>query len=167
MSSETVNEHELGYLKSGKNSGGRRNFSRFYFLFSSVCLASWRLCKCDERPIDHSSWWTLVWWNTKKENKFSFSKNSKTKEERREREREREKRMAVLTELGEGQSAGLGLGHNSDVRIFRLWFRICVFSIYFEQRVRNWPVFFPFSLSSFSPLSSLVTTETEAEKKQK
>jgi hypothetical protein len=26
----------------------------------------------------------------------------------------------VLTELGEGQSAGLGLGHNSDVRIFRL-----------------------------------------------
>ena len=38
----------------------------------------------------------------------------------REREREREKRMAVLTELGEGQSAGLGLGHNSDVRIFRL-----------------------------------------------
>jgi hypothetical protein len=32
-------------------------------------------------------------------------------------ERERE-RMAVITELGEGESAGLGLGHNSDVCIF-------------------------------------------------
>ena len=53
----------------------------------------------------------------KKENKFSFEKKLQNEGEReRERERERE----VLTELGEGQSAGLGLGHNSDVRIFRL-----------------------------------------------
>ena len=49
----------------------------------------------------------------KKENKFSFKKKLQN-------EGERENRMAVLTELGEGQSAGLGLGHNSDVRIFRL-----------------------------------------------
>ena len=48
-----------------------------------------------------------------------FQKTPKRRK-RGEREREREKRMAVLTELGEGQSAGLGLGHNSDVRIFRL-----------------------------------------------
>ena len=39
----------------------------------------------------------------------------------REREREREKRMAVLTELGNGESAGLGLGHNSDVCFFLLF----------------------------------------------
>ena len=36
------------------------------------------------------------------------------------KERERG-RMAVLTELGNGESAGLGLGHNSDVCFFLLF----------------------------------------------
>ena len=50
------------------------------------------------------------------ENKYSLIIINKE----RERERER-RRMAVLTELGNGESAGLGLGHNSDVCFFLLF----------------------------------------------
>ena len=59
-------------------------------------------------------------WFGETQKKRINSRFQKTPKRRNRGEREREKRMAVLTELGEGQSAGLGLGHNSDVRIFRL-----------------------------------------------
>jgi hypothetical protein len=85
-------------------------FLDFIFFFRVFVLASLRVTK-DDRSL-------LVMNFGETQKKRINSRFQKTP--KRRKRGEREKRMAVLTELGEGQSAGLGLGHNSDVRIFRL-----------------------------------------------
>ena len=94
-------------------------FLDFIFFFRVFVL---RLCVFASATKDQSITPRDELWFGETQKKRINSRFQKTPKRRKrgEREREREKRMAVLTELGEGQSAGLGLGHNSDVRIFRL-----------------------------------------------
>lgn len=60
----------------------------------------------------------------------------------------------MLTELGNGESAGLGLGHNSDVCFFLLFLLLSVLLCVFSYRVSFISSSSKFRRTDSSPLSS-------------